>query len=199
MAADYAVLITTPSGSHMLDAVDNFQVTGQNEMTSHPMVTGDVVGEFCLKVLQVLLLLQELLLLLLCTLAAHESAVAQFILKISHLALQGTGFRVEFQAGVFLLRHQFVAGFNSEGVVGQDRVEVEVCHRHIPLGYRSRLGVGLLPARGLHRKENDKQRNHSGCKNCVNGNLNFVHDDILNNRSDRRLHTDNSNIQRFFF
>lgn len=45
MAADYAVLITTPSGSHMLDAVDNFQVTGQNEMTSHPMVTGDVVGD----------------------------------------------------------------------------------------------------------------------------------------------------------
>lgn len=45
MAADYAVLITTPSGSHMLDAVDNFQVAGQNEMTSHPMVTGDVVGD----------------------------------------------------------------------------------------------------------------------------------------------------------
>lgn len=45
MAADYAVLITTPSGSHMLDAVDNFQVVGQNEMTSHPMVTGDVVGD----------------------------------------------------------------------------------------------------------------------------------------------------------
>lgn len=45
MAADYAVLITTPSGSHMLDAVDSFQVTGQNEMTSHPMVTGDVVGD----------------------------------------------------------------------------------------------------------------------------------------------------------
>ena len=37
--------ITTPSGSHMLDAVDNFQVAGQNEMTSHPMVTGDVVGD----------------------------------------------------------------------------------------------------------------------------------------------------------
>lgn len=45
MAADYAVLITTSSGSHMLDAVDNFQVAGQNEMTSHPMVTGDVVGD----------------------------------------------------------------------------------------------------------------------------------------------------------
>lgn len=45
MAADYAVLITTPSGSHMLDAVDNFQVAGQNEMTSHPMVTGDVVAD----------------------------------------------------------------------------------------------------------------------------------------------------------
>lgn len=43
--ADYAVMITTSSGSHLLDAVDGFQVSSQNDMTSHPMVTGDVVGD----------------------------------------------------------------------------------------------------------------------------------------------------------
>lgn len=43
--SDYAVVITTPSGSHLLDAVDNFQISEQNEITSHPMVSGDVVAD----------------------------------------------------------------------------------------------------------------------------------------------------------
>lgn len=43
--SDYAVLITTSSSSYMLDAVEGFQITENNEMTSHPMVSGDVVGD----------------------------------------------------------------------------------------------------------------------------------------------------------
>ena len=45
MAADFGVLITTPNNSFFIDSVSTFTVNGQNEMTSHPMISGDIVGD----------------------------------------------------------------------------------------------------------------------------------------------------------
>lgn len=43
--ADFVVMITTDTETFLIDSVDNFQIRATSEMTSHPMVNGDVIGD----------------------------------------------------------------------------------------------------------------------------------------------------------
>ena len=130
--------------------------------------------EFSLKFLKFLLLFLNLHCFLLCTFAAQECVVIKLALEISSLILEVASAGIEFEASIFLLAHDLIVGLNSELIVLEERIEVDVSNRKFSSNRAISSYNGMI-ASGFTGEMKNKKRNYCYAKDCFDNKISLVH------------------------